>query len=836
MLRAYTAVVATVLASATIQADVLLVREGKPMGRIAQLSKGPACANAAAELAKYIEAMTGARLPVAAQGERLAPGPATVFVATMQDAEPILDDAGLSAARDLKPGGFLVQVRSSGRAAPCVFVLGRDEAGLEFGVYHFLESLGCRWFLPGDLGEQVPRRATIGIADGLDVQNPDFVLRNVWWGYGGRPGWQKVAYATWRRRNKMGGVRAAMGHNLYRIITLKEHGEKFPQYFPLIDGRRFVPPTTVGNGWQPCTSNPAVVEIAAAKAIAAFDKDPNLFSYSLSPNDGYGWCECERCTAQDPPEFSGSKRRGKGRRMAIFANAVAERLAKKHPDKHVCWYAYAGAVEAPADVPVHPNVVISLAHYGWCGCNNHALNDPACKINPNFLKILDDWSAKTSKLFIREYWTTLVAPTDTLARVCAADSLAQDIPHFKAKGVIGFSSESTPDYGTCALNFWMAARKMWDAEADTAALLSDYYTGMYGPAADSMRGISESVIKQCRVRGCRGPYFSDDELQAVAARLEQAAALCATDKQRGRVALTQGAVAFSLQVRDYITAPSRAKKEAIQARLRAVEDSHNLSVDFKSVRARLKRGEGRADPALAKPYLGVKLEPLTAEPMPTAAAKAALTVRGQHLFVVLARAGDRVRGQIQVRRLGRYLTGAAFALVSPKGATVAKGQAYIGEAAEFDLTADATGAYVLVLDTGRNAARVYCDNQHFCHAGVEVRLLGRQPDAYVCLDPGAGKGRVTLTADGTGDPEHPGETAAMIVYAPGGEEIARGDTVSGKPVVAAIEPKPSQLRKPWSVRLIPAPKGIMEDLRLSLGPGMSEFVATHPSRLVATSR
>jgi hypothetical protein len=40
------------------------------------------------------------------------------------------------------------------------------------------------------------------------------------------------------------------------------------------------------------------------KARAALDEDPDLWSFSLSPNDGWGgWCECEDCIALDPPEF-----------------------------------------------------------------------------------------------------------------------------------------------------------------------------------------------------------------------------------------------------------------------------------------------------------------------------------------------------------------------------------------------------------------------------------------------------------------------------------------------------------------------------------------------------
>ena len=817
--------------AANALADVTLVRDGKPVGRIVALSSEEACLHAAGELQKYLRAIGGAELPITKSAEGARPGMTAVFVGTAADAESVLDDAGRQALAKLRPGGFMIQVRSSGRAAPCVCIVGKDDAGMSFGVYEFLESLGCRWYMPGDIGEEIPKAANLALADKLDVQNPDFILRNFWWGYGGRPTWQKRAYAMWRQRNKMGGVQAGMGHNLQRIISPKEFGTKNPEYFPLRGKTRYVPASAGEHGWQPCTTNPKVIEIAANKAIAYFDANPDAFSFSLSPVDGYGWCECERCTAQDPPEFRDSKSRGKGRRMSIFANAVAERLAQKHPRKYVCWYAYAGAVEAPADVGVHPNVVISLAHYGWCGCNIHALNDPKCPNNPKFLKILDDWASKDCKLFIREYWTTLVGTSDMPARVCAAYSLANDIPFLKSKGVIGFSSESVPDYGACALNFWLAARKMWRADADTGRLLNDYYTGMYGPAAALMRGYFEGILKACRGRGCRGSFFTLDELGQMRGKLEQAAMLCATDKQRQRVGLTRESLDFVLQMRGYVKTPSSDERKALVETVTSIVGRQSLAVDSRSFLSRLGRGR-KADPTAGRSLCGAKLRPLTTQPMPADAAKAAFTVRGKHTFVVLAKAGERVRGRVEVRRLGRYLSGAAFVLLSPGGKALAEGAAAVGEAGAFDVVAVQGGVHVLVLNTGRNAARVYVENQYFCLAGRSLHLLGGQPDACICLEPSAQQGTVSLSSPAGGSADAPGETAAMVVFDPDGKEVARGDTTSGRGFEAALEPARGQLGKPWRVRIGKAPRGVLEDLTLVLGQGTAGFVATHPTRML----
>jgi hypothetical protein len=83
----------------------------------------------------------------------------------------------------------------------------------------FLEKYcGVRWFVPGDLGEVVPKSAGLAVPDVSDVQNPDFIHRSVWWCYGKFPPGQKEAYALWRIRNKMGGVKLSAGHNMMRIV------------------------------------------------------------------------------------------------------------------------------------------------------------------------------------------------------------------------------------------------------------------------------------------------------------------------------------------------------------------------------------------------------------------------------------------------------------------------------------------------------------------------------------------------------------------------------------------------------------------------------------------
>ena len=798
-------------------AEIVLVREGQPKAVVVAFTNSPACRDAAGELQRYLTKMSAATLPV---GKSAVADKQTTALLVGLAGDLSADLAKRQSVSRLKPEGFWILAEESRVAGPRVVIAGRDEPGLWFGVYEFLESLGCRWYFPGELGENVPKKPTIVVKSRDEVQNPDFLKRSMWWGYGNRPGWQVGLRNGWSRRNKMGGVSVGMGHSLYRIISPREFGKTHPEYFPLRNGRRQVPEIGRKGDWQPCTSHPKVIEIAAAKAIGFFDKRLGAYAFSLSPNDGYGWCECDRCTAQDPPQLRGAPERGKARRMTLFANAVAERLVRRHPDKYVCWYAYMATVEPPADVKVHPNVVIALAHYSPFCDPIHALQDPRSKANRGFVRLVNGWNARTDKLFIREYWTM----ANGLACICPAYSLAEDIPFLKTKGVIGFSSESLSHYGGSALNFWLAGRKMWNAEADTEQLLRDFYEGMYGPAAPAMRRYFETILKLGRERG-RGVSFREEEFRRLGTMLDEAARASRTGKQRARVRMTREYYDYTKQVRDYKWAPTAAKSQAIKSLVERLAGRRSLAIDFVQHRASFK-GKLHLTDTAALSYCGAAVKPYTSAPMPPSAAKQAFTVRGRHTFVVLLRAGEDLRGHVEVQPLGSYITPTRFRVLGPDRQKLFEGAAAVGNPSAFQVKAKQDGLHVITVDTNKNGARLFVQNQYFCMAGRVFSLVYAQPRAYVLGAPGSGEFRVTLTTSS------PGETGSMAVRDPRGKLVGRGDTVATGRFVVKAGVARRYRGKAWSIRIQRAARGQLEDLRLEFGPGCGRFVATHPTRLL----
>ena len=54
-----------------------------------------------------------------------------------------------------------------------------------------------------------------------------------------------------------------------------------------------------GRSPQLCSAHPDVVRFSVEAARRAFDADPTRLLFSISPNDGYGFCTDARCRAVD---------------------------------------------------------------------------------------------------------------------------------------------------------------------------------------------------------------------------------------------------------------------------------------------------------------------------------------------------------------------------------------------------------------------------------------------------------------------------------------------------------------------------------------------------------
>jgi len=121
------------------------------------------------DLRAYIRKISGADLPIVTA----APDSARVAILVGKLAERHFGPLPVRA-----PGGqghrFVVSPRAIG-------VYGESDLGTSYAIYELLDRLGCRWFMPGELGEVVPREQSIALAP-LDVARaPSTVYRNLWY-------------------------------------------------------------------------------------------------------------------------------------------------------------------------------------------------------------------------------------------------------------------------------------------------------------------------------------------------------------------------------------------------------------------------------------------------------------------------------------------------------------------------------------------------------------------------------------------------------------------------------------------------------------------------------
>ena len=135
--------------------EMVLVDEGEPRCCVViPDDASQTVRRAAEELAGYVERISGADLPVVAEGEAGSPAEGSRKRIDVGPTRKSL--AGL-------PNGFFGdEERVLIRSVPDGLILaGGGDRGTLFAVYRFLEVLGCRWLAPGAENEVVPKRSTL---------------------------------------------------------------------------------------------------------------------------------------------------------------------------------------------------------------------------------------------------------------------------------------------------------------------------------------------------------------------------------------------------------------------------------------------------------------------------------------------------------------------------------------------------------------------------------------------------------------------------------------------------------------------------------------------------
>ncbi|MBQ9337046.1 MAG: DUF4838 domain-containing protein [Lentisphaeria bacterium] len=296
----------------------------------------------------------------------------------------------------------------------------------------------------------------------------------------------RKGHGAWFPAQRLGGSIAGIGGGSFGGWKAK-YGKTHPEYFALqFDGTR----QARSHDIRICKANPGVVKQAAEEARAALKKKPDTRYYSLSPSDGgYDiFCMCPRCREWDPTGGREVTRRvflGRNRpvfryprmtdRVLRFTSEVARELWKTHPDVKVRYLAYANYFSPPEyyrDIPDN----LSVTFVGFQYLNRNALEYDR--------KVWDYWAGVSSELVLRPNYLLGGAGLPMIY----VHEMAKDIRHCAETGMIGSDFDSlTHHWATLGLNYYVLAQLLWDPAQDVDAIIDDYCTKGFGPAAPELK-------------------------------------------------------------------------------------------------------------------------------------------------------------------------------------------------------------------------------------------------------------------------------------------------------------------------------------------------------------
>jgi hypothetical protein len=450
LLWAFAFLSTTGTADGRVDQGLLLADAGKALQPIVVSPKASSRVKAVAdEVAGFLTRITGATFQV-----EVDDGSRGIVLGTLAEfPDPAL--AGPLAIRNGFDGREAFAIRTEPNR---VRLVGATDLGASHAAFAFLEAIGCRWFFPAPEWEAIPSIPTLRVNVHMD-DRPAIPARRIWYGYGffehGPQAKAVKDYEAWARRNRMAqsfGVNA--GHAWQTIID--DHRALFaahPEYRALNGGKR--------QGEQLCVSNPAVRKIAVDWALDYLRKNPSAEMVSMDCSDGDGQCECPEC-----------KRMGSvSDRVFGLANEAARAVAETHPGKMVGILAYNEHCEPPSfalELNVHVQLTAGFIRGRY-----------------RFDELLELWPKKCKNLGLYEYFSVWLWDFDRLPGGNGANvaRMKTQIPRYAAHGATSLDCESGNNWGLHGRGYYVAQKLMWNPNADVDAILGDFYSKAFGPAA-----------------------------------------------------------------------------------------------------------------------------------------------------------------------------------------------------------------------------------------------------------------------------------------------------------------------------------------------------------------
>lgn len=409
--------------------------------------------------------------------------------------------------KSLKPGSYSLSILASKRT---VVIQSSDPEGSRCGLYEFLETLGIRWYSPSE--KPLIPRLPLTICDLKRKEYPSFQGRALhicgtnhydqrvveWMSFLKMN--QKLTHHDevymFRKQMASSGLKADTSVHSYNFwIQDQKYFQKHPEWFALVGGKRI----SQSQGGQLCLSNMRMRKEFVKNITDYLKKHSTVSVIGIPPNDGYGWCECEKCRNLDTDE---DRKNGTvNGRVANFVADICTRLKTTNPEVLIGHYSYSNFADFFQELPEIPsNLIVSCTLFR---CFKHAINDEDCPVNRPLWNRLKTIAKTVKHVSVYEYythrWGYLPAPI--------WKTISSDFKAYKNLGIEGFLSEvpkaNSESYLSFHLPLYIAAKILYDVREDVEEILKDYCRRRFGKASTYMLKYFETLEKGLQnMSGC----------------------------------------------------------------------------------------------------------------------------------------------------------------------------------------------------------------------------------------------------------------------------------------------------------------------------------------------
>ncbi len=356
---------------------------------------------------------------------------------------------------------------------------GGDERGSFNAVAGFLHRLGVRWYLPGELGEIVPKLKSIPLPKINVTVRPDFAMRRFAFRFGVNKSLETALWAM--RLGTRDPLDFEQAHGMAIMTGREANFAAHPDWYALYGGKRHFQPGYTKN--QLCYSNEELFQETVRYVRAQFDHY-KVKAVSVMPPDGYtAICQCKLCEGQDTPQRDQPGLLSD--HVWGFVNRVAKEVGKTHPDRWVYNCAYGSYALPPLKLDkLEPNVLVGIVG-GRGAPRSHKPQQQA-----EIAQRRADWAAKTDNPIVvcenypltdRGWYLPAFTPSALGESVKATQGISQ------GEDITLSMDFSKVGAGLNHFLVYFTARSYWGGkDLDTKAMFREYCRLFYGPAEHEM--------------------------------------------------------------------------------------------------------------------------------------------------------------------------------------------------------------------------------------------------------------------------------------------------------------------------------------------------------------